>query len=168
MIDQALRLRPLHPGDEAFLRRLYAEVRAPELALMGFEGAAADAFLDMQFDAQQRHYQATYPQARCDIVERAGIPLGRLYVASDADAIHVIDIALLAAYRGQGIGSTLLRTLQDEAARDDRRLGLHVAQHNPAHALYLRLGFIETDLEGMYRSMQWRPAPPAVPTRTTP
>lgn len=157
-MSQELQLRPICAEDEAFLRRVYAEVRAPEIALFGWDAASAEAFLRMQFDAQHYHYQQYYPQARFDIVERAGVPLGRVYVARSADEIRVIDIALLAQHRGQGIGSTLLRSLQDEAARDGRRLTLQVEQHNPAQALYLRLGFTETDFHGLHRSMQWRPA----------
>lgn len=154
-----LQLRPMHAGDEAFLRRVHADVRAPEIALTGWDAASAEAFLRMQFDAQHHHYRKSYPQARFDIVERAGEPLGRLYVDRRADEIRVIDIALLAQQRGQGIGTSLLRSLQDEATRDGRRLTLQVEQHNPAQALYLRLGFSETHFQGLYRSMQWRPAP---------
>lgn len=157
-MSQELQLRPMHPGDEAFLRRVYAEVRAPEIALFGWNAASAEAFLRMQFDAQHHHYRTYYPQARFDIIERAGEPLGRLYVDRSSEEIRVIDIALLARYRGQGIGTTLLRCLQEEGARDRRRLSLQVEQHNPAQALYLRLGFIETDFQGLHRSMQWQPA----------
>lgn len=166
-MSDELQLRPMHRGDEAFLRRVYAEVRAPEIALTGWDAASAEAFLRMQFDAQHHHYQKYYPQARFDIVERAGVPLGRLYVHRGADEIRVIDIALLAQYRGQGIGTTLLRALQEEAARDGRRLALQVEQHNPAQALYLRLGFTETDSQGLYRSMQWRAAPLDASTHST-
>lgn len=157
-MSQELRLRPVQVADEAFLRRVYAEVRAPEIALFGWDAASAEGFLRMQFDAQHHHYQKYYPQARFDIVERAGEPLGRLYVDRSADEIHLIDIALLAQHRGQGIGTILLRSLQEEAARDGRRLALQVEQHNPAQVLYLRLGFTETDFQGMHRTMQWLPA----------
>jgi len=161
MMGGELQLRAIDANDEAFLRRVYAEARAHDVAAMGWDGAGAEAFLRMQFDAQHRHYQTHYPQARFDIVERAGEPLGRLYTARSAEAIHVIDIALLARQRGQGIGSALLQGLQDEAARDGRRLTLQVERHNPAHALYLRLGFSDTELQGLYQAMQWQAGSPA-------
>ena len=160
-MNHELQLRPMHATDEAFLRRVYAEVRAPEIALFGWDAASAEGFLQMQFNAQHHHYQKCYPQARFDIVERAAEPLGRLYVDRSGADIHVIDIALLAQHRGQGIGATLLRSLQEEAARDSCSVTLQVEQHNPAQALYLRLGFTETDFQGMHRTMQWRPALPA-------
>lgn len=154
-----LQLRPVQDDDDAFLRRVYAEARAHEMALMGWNGAAAEAFLRMQFDAQHAHYRKAYPQAQFGIVERAGIPLGRLYVQRTHDTVHLIDIALLAQCRNQGIGSRLLGALQDEAACSGRRMTLQVEQHNPARALYRRLGFIDTDHQGLYQPMAWRAVP---------
>lgn len=157
----------MHAGDEAFLRRLYAEVRAPEIALTGWDAASADAFLRMQFDAQHAHYQQHYPGARFDIVEHDGVPVGRLYVARGAHEIRVIDISLLAAWRGQGIGATLLGALLDEARLDGRSVTIHVEQHNPALSLYARLGFTHIDTNGLYLLMAWRPATPAKARTTT-
>lgn len=161
-------LRPSQPGDQDFLRRVYASVRAGEIAQIGWDAATADTFLRMQFDAQDRHYRQHYPQARYDIVEQDGEPVGRLYVARGPDAIHVIDIALLDAWRGQGIGAALLGTLQDEAAAAGQRIVLQVEVSNPAFTLYQRLGFRELEIHGLYRLMEWRaPASASTPQETT-
>jgi GNAT superfamily N-acetyltransferase len=169
MIDADLSQRPVRAFDDAFLRRVYADARAPEIALTGWEAASANAFLRMQFDAQFQHSRRQYPQARFDIVERAGTPVGRLSVAREADAIRVVDIALLASCRGQGIGTALLRTLLDEAGRDGHRVTLQVEQHNRAHVLYQRLGFIQVEVNGLYLLMEWRRRPlrPKDPTDPT-
>lgn len=152
-----LQLRPMHAGDEDFLRRVYASSRAPEIALTGWDPATAEAFLRMQFDAQHRHYQQHFPQARYDIVECGGEPVGRLYVDRGSDEIRVIDIALLDAFRGQGIGTALLGELLAEAATTGRPIIMHVEENNPAFALYHRLGFRQIDIRGLYRLMEWRP-----------
>lgn len=149
-------LRPIQAGDDAFLRRLYAQTRAAEIALAGWDDAAAAAFLRMQFDAQQRHYLSSYPAGCFDIVELAAEPVGRLYVARLADEIRVVDITLLAQVRNRGLGTRLLQALIDEAHADGARLTLQVEQHNPARALYRRLGFFETGPAGIYQPMQWR------------
>jgi ribosomal protein S18 acetylase RimI-like enzyme len=158
-----LSLRPVQAFDEAFLRRVYADARAPEIALTGWEAASANAFLRMQFDAQFQHYRRQYPQARFDVVERAGIAVGRLTVAREADAIRIVDIALLASCRRQGIGTALLRRLLEEAGRDGRRVTLQVEQHNRARALYQRLGFTAGELHGLYLPLEWRPLRPDHP-----
>lgn len=152
-----LQLRPMHAGDEDFLRRVYASSRAQEIALTGWSPAAAEAFLRMQFDAQHRHYQQHFPQARYDIVERGGEPAGRLYVDRGPDEIRVIDIALLDAFRGQGIGTALLGELLAEAAARGQRITMHVEENNPAFMLYHRLGFRQIETRGLYRLMEWRP-----------
>ncbi len=160
-----LHLRPIHAGDEAFLRRVYASSRTAEIALTGWDQVTAEVFLRMQFEAQHHHYRQHYPQARYDIVECDGEPIGRLYVARAQDEIRVIDIALLEAHRGQGIGTTLLGGLLAEAGARGQRVVLHVEENNPACALYRRLGFCPAGMQGMYRRMEWRAPSPAARVR---
>lgn len=160
-MQPVLHLRPMHAGDEDFLRRVYASSRAAEIALTGWDAGTAATFLRMQFDAQHRHYQLHYPQARYDIVELGGEAVGRLYVARDPDEIRVLDIALLDAWRGQGLGSTLVGQLLAEAGASGRRVTLHVEENNPAARLYHRLGFRQTEIHGLYRRMAWCPPVPA-------
>ncbi|MGZ7242501.1 GNAT family N-acetyltransferase, partial [Streptococcus pyogenes] len=66
---------------------------------------------------------------------------GRLWVDAHADRLQVLDIALLPAYRGQGLGTRCLQELATEAERSGLALGIHVELHNPARRLYERLGF---------------------------
>jgi ribosomal protein S18 acetylase RimI-like enzyme len=109
----------------------------------------------MQFQAQDRHYREQYPQADFYVIERAGAPVGRLYLDRGPDQLRVIDISLVTAQRDQGIGTTLLRDLQAEAQRDGRRVVLSVAIDNRARSLYRRLGFVESDSHGMHIGMRW-------------
>ncbi|HAV35433.1 MAG TPA: GNAT family N-acetyltransferase, partial [Massilia sp.] len=88
------------------------------------------------------------------------------YVLRGAAEIRVIDIALLAQYRGQGIGTTLLRSLLDEARRGARRVTIHVEENNPALALYLRLGFTQIETHGLYRLMAWPASAPVMSQET--
>jgi len=111
----------------------------------------------MQFDAQDRHYRARFPDARFDVVERGGAPIGRLIVVRAEDEIRVLDIALLPEHRGSGAGSALLRELLAEAAARSKRVAIHVERANPARRLYERLGFrVEADEDSIYLFMVWR------------
>ena len=154
----SLRLRPATADDDAFLRRVYASTRADELDLLGWSEAEKQAFLAMQFEAQDRHYRAHFANARFDVIERDGAPAGRLYVDRAPGEIRIVDIALLPEHRGAGAGSALLRELLAEAAAHGQCVTIHVERSNPARRLYERLGFrVEADDGAVYLFMAWRP-----------
>jgi ribosomal protein S18 acetylase RimI-like enzyme len=143
--------------DLPFFRRLYADVRATELAAAGWPKPVRESFLDSQFTLQHRHYTTHYQPADYLVIEKAGKPIGRLYLHRDAHEANLIDIALLAAVRGRGIGSALLKHVQRAALRDG--LGsvmLHVERRNVgARHLYERMGFVvEADI-GSHLRMRW-------------
>jgi ribosomal protein S18 acetylase RimI-like enzyme len=157
-VQRDLTLRSVTPEDDAFLFAVYAGTRADELASVGWSDAHKDAFLRMQFAAQRRHYQARFPDATFDVVLSDGVPVGRLYVDRRIDELLVVDIALLPAARGGGIGSALLSALLAEGARDRKPVRIHVERFNRALALYRRLGFATVADDGVYLLLESTPA----------
>ena len=152
-------LRPITDEDLGFLRDLYASTREEELAqATDWSPEQKRAFLTQQFEAQHHHYRTYYTGASFDLVVGDGRPIGRLYVSRWEREIRVIDIAMVPAARGHGIGSALLRELLDEAAQTGRCVSIHVERFNPAQRLYRRLGFRAVDDTGPYLLMEWRPA----------
>ena len=150
-------LRSITPDDERFLYAVYASTREEELAIVPWTPAQKDAFLRMQFAAQHAYYQEHYAGSAFDIILLADTPVGRLYVSRWPDQICIVDIALLPAYRGRGIGSALLQTLQREARAVAKPLSIHVERANRALRLYERLGFEMRTDKGVYLFLQWRP-----------
>ena len=148
-------LRPATEADRDFLLSVYASTREDELARVDWEEGAREAFLEHQFSAQDSHYRANYPGATFDVIEVDGEPAGRLYVHRGAEEIRIMDIALAPAFRGQGIGTELLRELMSEAAASARSLSIHVEMNNPARRLYERLGFEPAGEHGIYVLMRW-------------
>ena len=142
-------------ADREFLFEVYAASRDSEMALVPWSDEQKQAFLRMQFDAQDRHYRTHYPEARFQVIHHEGQPVGRLYVFEGADEIRIMDIALLPAWRGAGIGSALLRDVLARAGELNRSVTLHVEHNNPARRLYDRLGFRPVSDEGIYVRMQW-------------
>lgn len=143
--------------DLLFFRHLYADVRAAELAAVPWPDAVRQTFLDSQFTLQHQHYITHYQPADYLVIEEVEQPIGRLYLYRDKHEANVIDIALLAATRGRGIGSALLRLVQQTARRDGLdSVMLHVEQRNAAaRRLYERLGFaVEADT-GSHLRMRW-------------
>jgi ribosomal protein S18 acetylase RimI-like enzyme len=151
-----LALRPVTPEDRPFLCAVYASTREEELAPVPWSAAQKEAFLRMQFDAQDAYYRERYAGATFDVILLDGTPAGRLYVMRWPDEIRIVDIALLPAYRGKGIGSALLHALQEEARATGTPLGIHVEKMNPALRLYERLGFTFIADRGVYLFLQWR------------
>jgi ribosomal protein S18 acetylase RimI-like enzyme len=133
-------LRPAEPGDAVFLADLYVDVRGPELTRHGWDAATVRAFLDGQHDVRERAYRAAHPWADDAIVLVDGQAGGRLLVHRSASVVHVVDLALVTACRGRGVGTQVLRSLLDEAATTRRRVRLTVRRENPARRLYERLG----------------------------
>jgi ribosomal protein S18 acetylase RimI-like enzyme len=152
--DGQVRLRPVTAADRAFLVELYASVREPELARAPWDAATVRAFVEHQYAAQDAHYREHYPGATFDVVEVDGERAGRLFVHRGASDIRIMDIALLPAFRGRGLGTRLLHTLIEEAERGARKLSIHVEADNPARALYTRLGFRPVGEHGVYVLME--------------
>ncbi|HKG26664.1 MAG TPA: GNAT family N-acetyltransferase [Thermomicrobiales bacterium] len=152
-----LTLRPATPADRDLLSRIYASTREEEIALTDWTQPQIDAFLTQQFTAQDTHYRAHYPGAVFNLILLDDEPIGRLYLHRRPAEIRIMDIALLPPYRNRGLGTTLLRTLQTEAASAAKSLTIHVEQFNPALRLYTRLGFHPIAEHGVYLLMEWRP-----------
>lgn len=153
--EQGLFLRPETPEDTDFIRDLFASVRGPEFAAMGWPPALLHDLLVSQSTMQNRHYASVYPNALRLIIMAGGIPVGRLYLHPRHEGLRVVDIALLPDWRGRGLGGDLLRAVQAMAAACKDGVSLSVTRTNPARHLYQRLGFTEQPGAGPDMEMQW-------------
>lgn len=155
-----VQLRAVSAEDETFLQTVYGSSRAEELARVPWSDAQRDAFVRMQFTAQQNHYREHFPAAAHDLVLVDGQPAGRLYVDRRASEIRILDITLLAAYRGRGIGSALINALIEEATETGKSVSIFVENYNPSRPLFERMGFRQLEDDGLNLLLE-RPAPPA-------
>ena len=154
-------LRKERPEDEAFLIALYTSTRETELAGVPWTDAQKAEFLRSQFALQRSHYRTYYPDADFCIIETDGRSIGRLYVHRSAQEIRLMDIALLPAWRGRGIGGAYLQALLRKAQAANLPVTLHVEPGNPARRLYLRAGFRRAAELGFYERLVWVPPDPA-------
>jgi len=143
-------------ADADLLYAVYASTRAEELAAVPWTDAQKEAFLRMQFDAQDRYWREQNPAAAFDVILIDGAPGGRLYVNRSADEVRIVDIALVAQHRGRGVGTLLIRRVLDEAHATGRPVTIHVERGNRARRLYQRLGFRQIGATGVYDLLEAR------------
>ena len=149
-------LREATPEDDEFLTRLYGTVRQAELDLTVWSAAQRDAFVRMQFAAQQVHYRTHYPTGVHQIILLDGQPVGRIYWANIKDERHFLDITILPDYRNRGIGTPLLKRLLRQAASEGKPARIYVESFNPSLRLFERLGFTVAKADGYLLLLEWR------------
>ena len=106
----AYTLRPVQEQDETLLLELYSSTRVDELALVHWDAAQKQAFLQMQFSAQQKHHRAHFPHATHEMILAEGQPVGRLYVDRRETEVRILDVTLLPQARGRGVGTQICWT----------------------------------------------------------
>lgn len=149
-------LRPVTAEDEGFLYAVYASTRAAEMAMVPWSDEQREAFVRMQFTAQQSHYQTKHPEATHDIILAGSLPVGRLYVFREEDEIQVLDITILPEHRNKGISTPLIKRLMEEAAAAGKPLTIYIESYNPSQRLFERLGFVKISDDDVNCLMEWR------------
>jgi RimJ/RimL family protein N-acetyltransferase len=148
-------MRPVTDEDRPLLFILYASTRAEELALLPWDDAQRQAFLSMQFAAQQQHYNSYYPESEHMIILKGRLPVGRLWVDRRPDEIRILDITILPEHRGKGIGTPIIEALMREATEPIRPLTIYVENFNRSLGFFERLGFKKAGEHGINNLMQW-------------
>ncbi len=95
---------------------------------------------------------------RAQVIVVQGRVVGSIEVVRDDDALWLLRVELDPAVHGRGLGTALVRDLQQQASNEGRQVRLDVFAHNPARRLYERLGFVEIGRDGPSIKMRWRPA----------
>ncbi len=152
-----LRLERDDEDDRTFLYALFVATRTAELAATPLDAAARDFLLRAQYRSMTATYRRDYPNARWQVVEFGGEPIGRLVTDVGQRCVTFVDIALLP--RAQGLG--LATRLMAQALEEPRRLGMParvtVLAHNAASLkLCQRLGFVRLEDSPPFVRLEWR------------
>lgn len=151
-------LRSVTRADREILLAVYAASRIIELSMLPWNDSQKRIFVEHQYDAQTSYYAEKYPAATHDVILSDGTAVGRLYVDRRTNEIAILDVAVLTEFRGQGIGTTVIKRLQAEAAATGRAVGVFVEVFNPSQKLFGELGFAVVADDGMNRRFEWRDA----------
>jgi GNAT superfamily N-acetyltransferase len=160
---ELLKLRPVRPEDEPFLRELRAQVDAERLGLRSWgeeDHVLVRTLLDHQFNAHAGHHRRA--QARRDtqdcIIELGGLAVGRFILAQDGKEVYLADIAVHHDHRGKGLGQAVIEGTKAECEQSKRKLRLHVELLNPALQFYGQLGFRIVERNPLFALMEWVPS----------
>ena len=152
-----LRLERDDEVDRTFLYALFVATRAAELAATPLDAAARDFLLRAQYRSMTATYRRDYPNARWQVVEFGGQPIGRLVTDVGQRCVTFVDIALLPSAQGLGLATRLMLRALDEP----RRLGLParvtvLAQNAASLKLCQRLGFARLEETPPFVRLEWR------------
>lgn len=155
MTEIRITLRPVEAADEWMLRALFAESLRAQLRTSGLTPGEIELLIEMRFRDGAEQARSGDFELQQSIVLIDGVEVGYLVLDRRPGETRIVDIALLAAFRGRGFGSSLLRSLQREAAAAGRLMGLRVARNHDAQRLYGRLGFREVAADELHVEMAW-------------
>jgi ribosomal protein S18 acetylase RimI-like enzyme len=106
-------------------------------------------------DWQIRYFREHFDPAERQIIRYCGTDVGYISIEEQKTHFFLNSIAILPAYQGRGIGTTLIRRLQQRARKEGVPVTLQVFKVNPARALYERLGFKVTGETDTHCRMKW-------------
>ena len=126
-------LRPAMPEDRNFLYQLKKEVN------LGYISAIWGWDEDYQQEEFDRDFQK---REEFSVIVSDDADAGFLQLQRGADFLNVAEIHLLPAFRGQGLGTAVLRYIQALGDKEELPVLIGCFRANQgARGLYLRLGF---------------------------
>lgn len=150
-------VRPALPQDEIFLYELYSALRTPEFAMAPIDASQRDYLIRLQFRGQMYTYSEAYPNSCYHIVLLDSKPVGRLWVAQQDGAFHLVDIAMHPSLQKKGLGTVLVQRLQQEAAKARLPIRSTVSKFNPGSLrFHQRLAFQILREDEMNYFLEWR------------
>lgn len=153
------RLRPCTDSDGPFIERVFGEGRAAEYARWGLAPAQMELLIRHQCSAQSAHYRAHYPEAVQSVICIDGTDVGRVWIDRAADVVYLLDLTLLTAWRGRGIGGALVADVQEEAGASGRRLVIWLSDSEDRRWWQCR-GFTACERLDFHQRWEWRRTAP--------
>jgi ribosomal protein S18 acetylase RimI-like enzyme len=162
----SLEIREATPADERFLGAMFVEavLWRPEWPRVGIDALLEQRELARYFAGWGRAGDVAVVAATAEdprVLVGAGwfrqFTEGEPGYGFVSSRIPELGIAVSPDWRGRGVGSAILRRLQETAtARGLEGLSLSVHPENPAQSLYRRAGFVPMVRTGTAMTMLWR------------
>ena len=146
---ESVELRPATSDDYDFVFSVHCvTMRAFVEPIYGWDLDWQSRYLRKHFDPDERQ-----------IIRFGGTDVGYISFEEQESCVFLKTICVLPAYQHRGIGTTLIRSLQQNAVRTGVPVMLQVLKSNRARGLYERLGFeILGETDTHYR-LKWTAKP---------
>jgi ribosomal protein S18 acetylase RimI-like enzyme len=148
-VNKAVAIRPATADDLESLYQLYcAAFRSQIEQIWGWDEAW-----------QRSNFSRTFESSLTSVVQVAGLAVGYLQTELSSHQLYLRNIALQAEAQGQGIGTLVVRQLQQLAQSRGVPVKLRVFPNN-ARALqfWKRMGFLTQDQADDHIEMSWSAA----------
>ena len=155
-----LGLRPETEADAAFRFALFCASRPPEEDFSPLGPELAQHLLRQQFRAQSQSYRKDFPQARFDVIELDGAPVGYVIVDTSEREMRIVELAIVPELRSAGIGEAMIKPVIAEAQGRKLPLRASVLSGNQGSLRFCRrLGFAPIgEPTAFYTELEWRGA----------
>jgi ribosomal protein S18 acetylase RimI-like enzyme len=138
-------LRPATSDDYDFAFRVHCAAMRPSV----------ERTFGWDTDFQACYFRLHFDPAKREIICLDGVDVGILSVEERGESLFIASIEILPKYQGRGIGTNLIRRLQQKAKRQALPVTLQVLKGNRARGLYERLGFEVTGETDTHHRMKW-------------
>jgi GNAT superfamily N-acetyltransferase len=139
--------REAEPEDEAFAREVHHAA---------FREVSERQFGPWDVEAQDGFFVRGWSLAGTVIILADGVPCGYAQILDGPGEVLLGELALLPAFQGRGIGSTIVGRAMARARTRGAPLRLQVLRQSRALALYLRMGLVEVGRTPTHVLMEWR------------
>jgi ribosomal protein S18 acetylase RimI-like enzyme len=106
---------------------------------------------------QEEFFKSAWAKTKFEIILCDGVPAGYRDITTKEGKLHIVELVILPEYQGRGIGASIIKEVQDKAAREKTSVRLEALQMNRALNLYRRLGFKDYAKNETHSLLEWRP-----------
>lgn len=141
-----LSLKPSDATDESFLWRLHQ---------LAYQEVVTSQFGSWDPIDQRMRFEEKLKTLAFSIVVADGVAIGALASTRSDGVLTLMELLVLPAEQNKGIGTSIIRRLQEEASSQRVPVMLQVLHLNRARTLYERLGFRVYEVTETHYRMRW-------------
>jgi GNAT superfamily N-acetyltransferase len=148
-------LRRAGPADESFLRALDGEIITERLGAGWLNADQLGPLVALQLAARGRDRAIRFPDADQQLIVLGEDRVGGLLIDRSPDRFLIVDIAVIAAARGRGVGAAILATVS--ASADDAGCPVRATARDEnvaSRRLFAAAGFVEVGDDGVNVSVE--------------